>query len=144
MPYFKSKLYSIYNKEREARLQASLWGHDDERFDDTEYIQGEDSLVSSGNLEAEASIRTRLTKRIQKIVGTCYPWLHASSEGMCMFQFSCGFLFAKKCFFFFWILILPLDYMFLKYNYKIITKLYGFLLRYLWISIKGKPLMSFD
>ena len=97
LPYFKSKLHSIYNKEREARLQASLWGHDDERFDDTEYIGGEDSLASSGNLEAEASIRTRLTKRIQKIVGTCYPWIHASSEGMCMFQSSCRFLFAKQC-----------------------------------------------
>ncbi|KAL0005432.1 hypothetical protein SO802_012993 [Lithocarpus litseifolius] len=82
LPYFKSKLHSIYNKEREARLQASLWGHDDERFDDIEYIGGEDSLASSGNLEAEASIRTRLTKRIQKIVGTCYPWIHASSEGV--------------------------------------------------------------
>ncbi|XP_062144740.1 peroxisome biogenesis protein 12 [Alnus glutinosa] len=82
LPYLKSKLYSIYNKEREARLQASLWGHGDERFDDTDYIDGrEDSLVSRGNLDIEASIRTRLTKRIHKILGACYPWLHASSEG---------------------------------------------------------------
>jgi hypothetical protein len=91
LPYLKSKLYSIYNKEREARLQASLWGHGDERFDDTDYIDGrEDSLVSRGNLDIEASIRTRLTKRIHKILGACYPWLHASSEGMHMFQFSSG------------------------------------------------------
>nr|CAB3494471.1 unnamed protein product [Digitaria exilis] len=31
-PYFKSKLQSIYNKEREARLQATLWGQDDVRI----------------------------------------------------------------------------------------------------------------
>jgi hypothetical protein len=91
LPYLKSKLYSIYNKEREARLQASLWGHGDESFDDTDYIDGrEDSLVSRGNLDTEASLRTRLTKRIHKIIGACYPWLHASSEGMHMFRFSSG------------------------------------------------------
>ncbi|KAJ6877189.1 peroxisome biogenesis protein 12-like isoform X1 [Populus alba x Populus x berolinensis] len=83
LPYFKSKLHSIYNKEREARLQASLWGTGDETVEDAEYFSGGDaSLVSGETLDAEATIRSRLTKKIQKIVFSCYPWLHASSEGM--------------------------------------------------------------
>ncbi|KAJ6854733.1 LOW QUALITY PROTEIN: peroxisome biogenesis protein 12-like [Populus alba x Populus x berolinensis] len=78
LPYFKSKLYSIYNKEREARLQASLWGNGDETVEDAEYFSGgEASLVSR-----ETTIRARLMKKIQKIMFVCYPWLHASSEGM--------------------------------------------------------------
>lgn len=86
LPYFKSKLHSIYNREREARLQASLWGHGDERFDDADiFDRGEGSVVSRGNLDMEVSARTRLTKKIQKLIGACYPWLHASSEGMCFF-----------------------------------------------------------
>ncbi|KAJ6422727.1 PEROXISOME BIOGENESIS PROTEIN 12 [Salix koriyanagi] len=78
LPYLKSKLHSIYNKEREARLQASLWGNGDETVEDAEYVSGgESSLVSR-----EATIRSRLMKKIQKIMFVCYPWLHASSEGM--------------------------------------------------------------
>ncbi|KAK9292278.1 hypothetical protein L1049_020242 [Liquidambar formosana] len=83
LPYFKSKLHSIYNKEREARLQASLWGHDGDRFVDADYFDGGDnSLVSTGALDVEASVRTRLIKRIRKIIGACYPWIHAGSEGL--------------------------------------------------------------
>lgn len=86
MPYFKSKLHSIYNKEREARLQATLWGHSDERFDDADISdRGEGSAVSGGTLDVEASVRTRLAQKIQKFIGACYPWLHASSEGICIF-----------------------------------------------------------
>lgn len=82
LPYFKSKLHSIYNKEREARLQATLWGHSDERFDVADISdRGEGSSVSGGTLDVEASVRTRLAKKIQKFIGACYPWLHASSEG---------------------------------------------------------------
>lgn len=84
LPYFKSKLHSIYNKEREARVQASLWGPVDERFDDVDYMDGgETSVVSSGaSLDTEASVRTRLVKKFQKIIAVCYPWLHASTEGL--------------------------------------------------------------
>ncbi|XP_009343773.2 peroxisome biogenesis protein 12 [Pyrus x bretschneideri] len=82
LPYFKSKLHSIYNREREARLQASLWGHVDERFDDADIIdRGEDVVVSRGTSDMVVSVRTRLTKKIQKFIGACYPLLHASSEG---------------------------------------------------------------
>ncbi|KAK8589577.1 hypothetical protein V6N13_088395 [Hibiscus sabdariffa] len=83
LPYLKSKLHSIYNKEREARLQASLWGPGDERFEDVDYfVEGEASIASRTSTEAEATIRTRLAKNIQKIIGLCYPWLHATTEGL--------------------------------------------------------------
>lgn len=82
MPYFKSKLHSIYNKEREAQLQASLWGHGDDRFGDMDYFdQGESSIVSSRTSDSDMSTTARLRKRMQKVVGACYPWIHASSEG---------------------------------------------------------------
>lgn len=83
MPYFKSKLHSIYNKEREARLQASLWGDDNERFDNAEiYDVRGDLVVPTRALRVEASVRARVINKFQKIVGACYPWLHASSEGI--------------------------------------------------------------
>ena len=84
MPYFKSKLHSVYNKEREATLQASLWGHDDERFNNADYFSEErGSLIPTGNSDVEMSVRTRLAKRFQKLVGVFYPWLHAGNEGLC-------------------------------------------------------------
>lgn len=70
----------MYNKEREARLQASLWGDESEGFDVSQSFF-EDFQVSRGTLDAEASIRARMRKRVQKIVGFCYPWLHATTEG---------------------------------------------------------------
>ncbi|XWS42593.1 hypothetical protein CRYUN_Cryun16bG0027200 [Craigia yunnanensis] len=83
LPYFKSKLHSIYNKEREARLQASLWGPGEERFEDVDYFdEGEASIASRTSTETEATMRTRLAKNIQKIVGACYPWVHATTEGL--------------------------------------------------------------
>lgn len=81
LPYLKSKLHSMYNKEREARLQASLWGDESEEFDVNRNFVEEDSQVSRETLDADASIRILIRKRLQKIVGFCYPWLHASSEG---------------------------------------------------------------
>ncbi|KAM1308436.1 hypothetical protein ACFX2H_010556 [Malus domestica] len=82
LPYFKSKLHSIYNREREARVQASLWGHVDERFDDADtFDRGEDAVVSRGTSDMAVSVRTRLTKKIQKFIGACYPLLHAGCEG---------------------------------------------------------------
>lgn len=83
LPYLKSKLHSIYNKEREARLQASLWGDDNEGFNDAEiYEVRGDSVVPTRTLGVETSVRARVIKKLQKIVGSCYPWLHASSEGL--------------------------------------------------------------
>ena len=87
LPYFKSKLHYIYKKEREATLQASLWGDGDERFNDADYLDGgSNSFVSTS--ASEASARTHLTKRIQKMIGACYPWLHAGTEGKCRISLS--------------------------------------------------------
>ncbi|CAJ2631134.1 unnamed protein product [Trifolium pratense] len=80
LPYLKSKLHSIYNKEREARIQATLWGDENESYDFQQ-----DSLLSTSALDSRASVTTRITKRFQKIVGFCYPLLHAGTEG---FQFA--------------------------------------------------------
>ncbi|XP_022996952.1 peroxisome biogenesis protein 12 [Cucurbita maxima] len=82
LPYFKSKLHAIYNKEREVRLQASLWGDDNERFNDSEVYDVRGDLVPTRTLRVEASVRERVMNKFQKIVGACYPWLHASSEGL--------------------------------------------------------------
>ncbi|XP_038705196.1 peroxisome biogenesis protein 12 isoform X1 [Tripterygium wilfordii] len=83
LPYFKSKLHAIYNKEREARLRASLWGQNDETNDDSGYFnEGEGFPVSSETSVTETSLRARLKKKIQKILAACYPWLHASGEGL--------------------------------------------------------------
>ncbi|KAL2526137.1 Peroxisome biogenesis protein 12 [Abeliophyllum distichum] len=83
LPYMKSKLQSIYNKEREATLQASLWGVSDERLDDTDYLDGDgNSFGSRSNSEVETSSRARLIKRLQKAIGACYPWIHAGNEGL--------------------------------------------------------------
>ncbi|KAI9078421.1 hypothetical protein K1719_039640 [Acacia pycnantha] len=82
LPYLKHKLHSMYNKEREARLQASLWGDESEGFDVSQSFVEEDFQVSRGTLGAEASIGARMRKRVQKIVGFCYPWLHATTEGL--------------------------------------------------------------
>lgn len=77
----KYKLHSLYNHEREARLQASLWGDESEGFDVSQSFAEENFQVSRGTLDAEASIGARVRKRAQKIVGLCYPWLHATTEG---------------------------------------------------------------
>ncbi|XP_060968405.1 peroxisome biogenesis protein 12-like, partial [Cannabis sativa] len=83
LPYLKSRLHSIYNRERDATLQATLWGHEDERFNDINTTdRGDDSLVSSATTVTESSLRAQLLKKIQRIIGACYPWVHASSEGL--------------------------------------------------------------
>ncbi|KAL0403533.1 UNVERIFIED_CONTAM: Peroxisome biogenesis protein 12 [Sesamum radiatum] len=82
LPYLRSKLQSIYNKEREATLQASLWGDSDESFD-TDFVGGgNNTLGSRDNLDNEASAGARWIKRLRKTVGACYPWLHAGNEGL--------------------------------------------------------------
>lgn len=85
LPYLKSKLYTIYNKEREAALQASLWGHVDDRLNENDYSGGDDHSFASSASNMEGSARTTLTKRIKKVIGVCYPWIHAGNEGTCLF-----------------------------------------------------------
>ncbi|XP_020579009.1 peroxisome biogenesis protein 12 [Phalaenopsis equestris] len=84
LPYFKSKLHSIYNKEREARLQESLWGHDDGRPDEVDifFHQGEISQTQVEVRNMQASNMIRFKKKIMAFVGVCYPWIHATNEGL--------------------------------------------------------------
>ncbi|KAF7131953.1 hypothetical protein RHSIM_Rhsim09G0133700 [Rhododendron simsii] len=83
LPYFKSKMHSIYNKEREARLRASLWGDGDERYDDADYLDGgSSSVVSTTGSDVGESVGAVLKKKIQKVICACYPWLHAGNEGL--------------------------------------------------------------
>lgn len=83
LPYIKSKLNSVYNREREASLQASLWGNDDSRLDNTDYFldQGE---ISNTQVEprSEGSAVLQIKKKIMAIIGACYPWIHATNEGL--------------------------------------------------------------
>ncbi|KAF2584633.1 hypothetical protein F2Q70_00035136 [Brassica cretica] len=54
LPYFKLKLHGIYNKEREVRLWESLWGSEDQGFDEANFFTGEETIVSrrdNGNHE---------------------------------------------------------------------------------------------
>ncbi|KAJ3682392.1 hypothetical protein LUZ60_014965 [Juncus effusus] len=73
LPYFKSKLQSIYDREREARLQASLWGDED---------RGETSNVGSTSADVSVSRLTRVRRRLVTLVTYCYPWIHATNEGL--------------------------------------------------------------
>lgn len=83
LPYFKSKLHSVYTQEREAALQARLWGPSDERFDDADFVDITGSPVEqTGALDAELSSRARILKQIKKAIGACYPWIHAGHEGL--------------------------------------------------------------
>ncbi|XP_074292943.1 peroxisome biogenesis protein 12-like [Silene latifolia] len=82
LPYFKSKLHSIYNKERESALHASLWGSSDERFDDIDYLDTAGSPVDQSRAsDAELSSRARILRGAKKLIGVCYPLIHAGHEG---------------------------------------------------------------
>ncbi|KAL9261045.1 Peroxisome biogenesis protein 12-like protein [Drosera capensis] len=81
LPYFKSKLHSIYNKEREAALQASLWGPGDLGLDDGYRLDGGEAVQPVADTSSEASPPARLMKRTRKVIGLCYPWIHAGHEG---------------------------------------------------------------
>ncbi|KAF2559593.1 hypothetical protein F2Q68_00018317 [Brassica cretica] len=83
LPSFKSKLHAIYNKEREARLRESLWGAEEQGFDEDYLFSGEEPVVSRGDSgNQELSVRVKLATRIKKVIAVCYPWMHASSDGL--------------------------------------------------------------
>lgn len=86
MPYIKSKLNSIYNRESEARLQASLWGNDVDFLDQDE-ISSRQAEASSG----EGSSMMRIKKKLMAVIGACYPWIHATNEGN-WFATLCNYL----------------------------------------------------
>ncbi|KQJ97019.1 peroxisome biogenesis protein 12 [Brachypodium distachyon] len=84
LPYFKSKLQSIYNKEREARLQASLWDQGEVRFDEAGALdqQGETSQAQAESTTREVSHLARLKTNFAALIGVSYPWIHATNEGL--------------------------------------------------------------
>ncbi|XP_073002589.1 peroxisome biogenesis protein 12 isoform X1 [Typha latifolia] len=84
LPYFKSKLHSYYNREREARLQASLWGQDEPRLDEAGFLldEGETSHARVEASSMEVSSMTHLKKKIIAAIAACYPWIHATNEGL--------------------------------------------------------------
>ncbi|GAA0161801.1 chaperone [Lithospermum erythrorhizon] len=83
LPYFKSKLQSVYNKEREAALQASLWGPGEDSFSETDYLDGNGaSFLSRDGPNEEVTARARTLKKFKKIIAACYPLIHAGSEGL--------------------------------------------------------------
>ncbi|CAF1959196.1 unnamed protein product [Brassica oleracea] len=82
LQYFISKLHGIYNKEREAMLWESLWGSEDQGFDEANFFTGEETVVSRGDSGNHAlSLRVQLATRIKKFVAVCYLWIDVSSEG---------------------------------------------------------------
>ena len=81
LPYFKSKLHAIYNKEREARLRESLWGMVDQGFDEADFFTGEEPVVSRGDSgNQEVSVRVQLATKIKKFISVCYPWIHTEGN----------------------------------------------------------------
>ncbi|KAG8377418.1 hypothetical protein BUALT_Bualt08G0030900 [Buddleja alternifolia] len=73
---------SFIKSEREATLQASLWGDSGETFNDSDYLgSGNYSVGSRENSTIEASARARWMKRLGKTICACYPLLHAGNEG---------------------------------------------------------------
>lgn len=90
----------MYNREMEARLQASLWGSDEPRLDEAGFLldQGETSTRAVGRTNAEVSSLTHFRKKITKLVVTCYPWIHATNEGSFSFSVKYACLFANIIF----------------------------------------------
>uniref|UniRef100_A0ACD5U6U5 Uncharacterized protein n=1 Tax=Avena sativa TaxID=4498 RepID=A0ACD5U6U5_AVESA len=83
LPYFKSKLQSIYNKEREARLQASLW--DQGEVDEAGFVSDQQGATSQAHVEnttGEVSHLTRVKTNFAALIGVFYPWIHATNEGL--------------------------------------------------------------
>ncbi|KAF2532994.1 hypothetical protein F2Q70_00029826 [Brassica cretica] len=68
--------------EREAMLWESLWGSEDQGFDEANFFTGEETVVSRGDSGNHAlSLRVQLATRIKKFVAVCYLWIDVSSEG---------------------------------------------------------------
>ncbi|KAL5990354.1 hypothetical protein ACLOJK_011254 [Asimina triloba] len=73
----------LINNAAEAPF-ASLWGNVDATLDDTNYFMDEREIsnvpVEPSGLEVSRS--TRIGKRVEAVVAACYPWIHATNEGL--------------------------------------------------------------
>ncbi|KAL0759203.1 hypothetical protein Bca101_075353 [Brassica carinata] len=62
-------------------LWESLWGSEDQGFDEANFFTGEETVVSRGDSGNHAlSLRVQLATRIKKFVAVCYLWIDVSSE----------------------------------------------------------------
>lgn len=82
IPYFKSKLHSIYKSERETAVRASLWGPSDERFEGADYLDVAETSVDQTASDYELSPRARILQGAKKVIAACYPWIHTGHEGL--------------------------------------------------------------
>lgn len=84
MPYFKSKMESVYIAQRGAMLQAALWGRGDPDMLDTDFSsdQAETASRISEVQEQDASHSPPLIKKMKAFLASCYPWIHATHEGL--------------------------------------------------------------
>lgn len=65
-------------------MQATLWGQDDVRFDEAGFVldQEQISQAQDGTATEEVSNLTRFKKNFASLIGVCYPWIHATNEGL--------------------------------------------------------------
>jgi len=82
MPYFKSKMESVYIAQRGAMLQAALWGRGDPDMLDTDETASRISEIQ----EQDASHSPPFIKKIKAFLAGCYPWIHATHEDGCFFE----------------------------------------------------------
>eukprot|EP00252_Welwitschia_mirabilis_P020611 TRINITY_DN5085_c0_g1_i1.p1 TRINITY_DN5085_c0_g1~~TRINITY_DN5085_c0_g1_i1.p1 ORF type:complete len:272 (+),score=34.72 TRINITY_DN5085_c0_g1_i1:392-1207(+) len=84
MPYFKSKLESLYNTQRSALLQGELWGSEDNNTQESEFddeqtvgISGRSEFQENGSFHSRQIVGT-----FKAFLSCCYPWIHATSAGL--------------------------------------------------------------
>ncbi|XP_031502803.1 peroxisome biogenesis protein 12 isoform X1 [Nymphaea colorata] len=81
LPYVKSKLHLVYTRQRNASLQATLWGQGDVGADDVDHLLQEQFHLETENVDSGHSDSVSGVTRLKKIVASLYPWLHAVNEG---------------------------------------------------------------
>ncbi|XP_057863209.1 peroxisome biogenesis protein 12 isoform X2 [Cryptomeria japonica] len=84
LPYFKSKLESLYKAQRGAMLQAALWGRGDSNmFEGDSFSDNvEDTSTISELQEQDTTRSNQIVKKMKAFLASCYPWIHATQEGL--------------------------------------------------------------
>ncbi|KAL4190524.1 hypothetical protein AMTRI_Chr07g76130 [Amborella trichopoda] len=84
LPYFKSKLHSVYRAQRDAMLQDTLWGAGDVGMDESDGFseRGENLHIPAELTDNDRSRSARVKNLVKRIISACYPWIHATNEGL--------------------------------------------------------------
>ncbi|KAJ7513720.1 hypothetical protein O6H91_23G011900 [Diphasiastrum complanatum] len=83
LPYVKSKMQAVYNAQRGGLLQAALWVRGDEDESREENFEGEALVNSSGQTSVASGLMWQtLTRKLSALLAWCYPWVHATHEGL--------------------------------------------------------------